>query len=70
MHCRQVYVTVDLAAVPTLPGAREAAAAGVRSSLHAQNLQVAAQVEDMGDVAQHPTWPLLFDPQTGALLCI
>ena len=67
-----VRVTLNLAALPLLPGAAELAAAGVASSLAPANLEAAlgALGKHQGPgVAGHRAYPLLFDPQTaGGLL--
>lgn len=56
---------VDLAAVPMLEGAEALAAAGIRSTLHADNRAGAGPV----DAPEDPRADLLFDPQTaGGLL--
>ena len=54
-----VGARVMLAQVPFLPGARALAAAGVRSSIYAENRQALAKAPDS------PEADLLFDPQTG-----
>lgn len=64
----QVHVQVDMSAVAMLEGAMECSSAGVSSSLLPQNARVAAWVSDADQVAKHPSWPLLLDPQTGAAL--
>lgn len=52
--------------MPALPGAEEALAAGVASSLAPSNAAAArAAVCDAEKAAQHARWPLLVDPQTG-----
>lgn len=54
-----VGARLDLAEVPFLPGAVRLAAAGVRSTLFADNRQV------LPDAPDGPEADLLFDPQTG-----
>ena len=55
--------------LPVFEGARESAAAGWLSSLHAENEKGRKLVTNAGDFQSHPLWPLLFDPQTaGGLL--
>ncbi|WOD40023.1 selenide, water dikinase SelD [Nodosilinea sp. E11] len=62
-----VAATLTLNALPVLAGAADTLAAGFLSTLHPQNLQAAASIEPAG--ANHPLYPLLFDPQTaGGLL--
>ncbi|GAQ81019.1 selenide, water dikinase [Klebsormidium nitens] len=64
-----VDVAVSLPAVPVLPGAAAAVAAGYVSSLHASNQYAAGAVSNREEAAQHPLFPLLTDPQTaGGLL--
>ncbi|KAI8472012.1 MAG: selenide, water dikinase [Monoraphidium minutum] len=73
----QVVLTLDLDALPALPGALEAIAAGHLSSLHPQNAAALGAVVHGGGgggggaaaLASDPRWPLLVDPQTaGGLL--
>lgn len=66
-NCFQVLATVDIAAVPVLEGAAESIASGILSSLHSQNAQAQRDVVNIAAASQYPMWPLLFDPQTGAL---
>ena len=61
----QVQAVLDIDDVPLLDGAQESVASGILSSLHPQNVQVAAEVQDAKSASQHPLWPILFDPQTG-----
>lgn len=64
-----VTVAVSLPAVPLLPGAAAAVAAGYVSSLHASNQYAVDAVANRAEAAQHPLFPLLTDPQTaGGLL--
>jgi selenide,water dikinase len=64
-----VSASLDLDALPALPGALELLAAGVRSSAHAQNEALPAGLRLPAGAASHPAYPLLFDPQTsGGLL--
>ena len=60
---------LDLSAVPLLPGALDAAAAGVASSLAPANARAAAAVTNAAQAARHAAWALTLDPQTaGGLL--
>lgn len=62
-----VVATLALESLPVLAGATDTLAAGLLSTLHPQNLQVAAFMDPAG--ADHLLYPLLFDPQTaGGLL--
>jgi len=64
-----VAVELHLAALPLLAGAGEAIAAGLLSSLHPQNLQAVQAIANYGQMAEHPYFPILVDPQTsGGLL--
>jgi len=63
-----VRAALHLDDIPLLDGARETVAKGILSSLHPQNVQVAADVHDAQSASRHPLWPILFDPQTGELL--
>ncbi|HYS49599.1 MAG TPA: AIR synthase-related protein, partial [Xanthobacteraceae bacterium] len=65
----QVDVTLALARIPVLDGARETIAMGVFSSLQPQNVRLRRAIRDLDQAAAHPDYPLLFDPQTaGGLL--
>ncbi len=69
INASAVSATVDLDALPLLPGAQETLAQGFVSSLQAQNLQAAQAIDHTATYAHHPVYPLLFDPQTaGGLL--
>lgn len=60
---------IDLAALPFLDGALEAAAAGFESSLHPANARAAGAFRDAPPDPRDPRSTLLFDPQTaGGLL--
>jgi len=64
-----VDAILQIEAVPLLEGAIETVAAGILSSLQPQNLRLRRAVRDLEQAAQHPRYPLLFDPQTaGGLL--
>jgi len=64
-----VSASLDLGALPALPGALDLLAAGVRSSAHAQNEALPEGLRLPPGAASHPAYPLLFDPQTsGGLL--
>ncbi len=65
----QVSVELDIETIPIFEGARETLHQRILSSLHAQNHQVAAAIQNRDHFAHHPHWPILFDPQTsGGLL--
>jgi selenide,water dikinase len=69
VNASAVNATVNLESLPILEGARDTLAQGIVSSLHAQNLQAAQAIANAEAYAHHPTYPLLFDPQTaGGLL--
>ena len=62
-------VTVELGAVPLLPGAAECVRKGIFSSLQPANVRLKRAVSNEAEALQHETYPLLFDPQTaGGLL--
>jgi len=64
-----VDARLRLADVPLLDGAADTVAAGILSSLQAQNLRLRRAVHDVERVMTDPRYPLLFDPQTaGGLL--
>ena len=65
----QVDAVVHLDALPLLDGALNTVAAGILSSLQAQNLRLRRAIQDIESSSKHPAFPLLFDPQTaGGLL--
>lgn len=67
LRAANVTATLNMDALPVLTGAAATLNAGLLSSLHPQNLQAAAFIDPAG--ADHPLYPLLFDPQTaGGLL--
>jgi len=64
-----VGVELDLAAVPLLPGAADAASGGHLSTLHPENARAEQYVQGVDALARDPRFLLLFDPQTaGGLL--
>ncbi|MEP0908788.1 selenide, water dikinase SelD [Leptolyngbya subtilissima ST-M1] len=67
VRAANVTATLAMDALPVLTGAADTLGAGFLSTLHPQNLQAAAWIDPAG--ADHPLYPLLFDPQTaGGLL--
>jgi selenide, water dikinase len=65
----EVGVDLDLAAVPLLPGAADAASAGHLSTLHPENARANASIQGADNLTRDPRFLLLFDPQTaGGLL--
>lgn len=69
LKASHVDATVRPDAVPLLDGAHEVVQGGIFSSLQPQNLRLRRAVRDAERAARHPSWPLLFDPQTaGGLL--
>lgn len=55
--------------LPLLDGALQTVAAGILSSLQPANLRLRRAIQDIEKAAKHPSFPLLFDPQTaGGLL--
>ena len=64
-----VDVEIELSALPILDGAREMVAEGIFSSLQPQNVRLRRAIHDVEAASRHPSYPLLFDPQTaGGLL--
>ncbi|QDG53698.1 selenide, water dikinase SelD [Persicimonas caeni] len=64
-----VDATLDLDKIPLLDGALETTAAGIFSSLQPDNIRLRRALQNMDEAADHPVYPLLFDPQTaGGLL--
>lgn len=64
-----VAVELDLETIPVLEGAIDTLQMGITSSLQPQNLRASRQISNLSEVQNHPTIPLLFDPQTsGGLL--
>lgn len=60
---------ITLDAIPVLKGATELTLNGIRSSLYEQNSEVLQELSVPNNVYEHPSFPLLFDPQTsGGLL--
>src|SRR5436190_6419707 len=69
VRASDVDVTLSIARVPLLAGARETIEAGIFSSLQPQNVRLRRAIRDLEAAAGHPLYPLLFDPQTaGGLL--
>ncbi len=69
VRASNVDVTVKLAAIPVLDGARETIAAGVFSSLQPQNERLHRAIRNVEVASAHLDFSLLFDPQTaGGLL--
>lgn len=69
LRASKVAAVVDLDRVPALPGALEALAGGVRSTLHPANLAAAAPLLDGAAAVPQARLALLLDPQTaGGLL--
>ncbi len=64
-----VDATLWLPRVPLLDGLAETMAAGIFSSLQPQNVRLRRAIRNLEAVADHPLYPVLFDPQTaGGLL--
>jgi selenide,water dikinase len=69
VRASEVDVALALERIPVLDGARETIARGVFSSLQPQNVRLRRAIRDLDEIAAHPDYPLLFDPQTaGGLL--
>jgi selenide, water dikinase len=64
-----VDAELHLGALPLLDGALETVAAGIVSSLQPANVRLRRALRNQEAFAQHPRYPLIFDPQTaGGLL--
>jgi selenide, water dikinase len=69
VRASQVGVTLQMGAIPFLPGAVETTRISIVSSLYPQNQRAQNWIENLATIASHPHFPLLFDPQTsGGLL--
>lgn len=69
MRASGTCAALDWKRIPTLPGAASMAAAGVRSSLFAGNVEWAGPIHAPKEARASPVFELLFDPQTaGGLL--
>jgi selenide,water dikinase len=69
VRASDVDVTLAIGRMPVLAGARETVARGIFSSLQPQNVRLRRAIREAEPIAQHPLYPLLFDPQTaGGLL--
>jgi selenide,water dikinase len=65
----EVDAVIERDSLPLLDGALATVKAGILSSLQPQNLRLRRGIRDIESAAQHPVYPLLFDPQTaGGLL--
>jgi selenide,water dikinase len=64
-----VDAEIVLSALPLLDGAQETVAAGIVSSLQSANVRLRRALHNQEAFANHPRYPLIFDPQTaGGLL--
>jgi selenide,water dikinase len=64
-----VDAEIDLDVLPLLDGAAECIAAGILSSLQPANVRLRRALRNQEEALSHPTYPLIFDPQTaGGLL--
>ena len=69
LRASRAAAALDLAAIPLLDGAVETVAAGIFSSLQAENARLRRAIANAEAVANDPRAALLFDPQTaGGLL--
>jgi selenide,water dikinase len=65
----QVDVELFVESLPVLDGARETMSRGIFSSLQPENVRLRRAIRNLTEMAEHPLYPLLFDPQTsGGLL--
>ncbi|GAB4173570.1 MAG: hypothetical protein Fur0039_15010 [Rhodocyclaceae bacterium] len=64
-----VDAEIDLGSLPVLEGAAETLAEGILSSLQPANVRLRRALRNQEEFRKHPSYPLLFDPQTaGGLL--
>ena len=64
-----VDAEIVLSALPLLEGAQDTVAAGIVSSLQPANVRLRRALRNQASFANHPRYPLIFDPQTaGGLL--
>jgi len=69
LDASQTGACLQLDRIPVLPGACDAIAGGIQSSLAPSNRMAAVKIQATPDIRRHPTFDLLFDPQTcGGLL--
>jgi selenide,water dikinase len=69
VRASEVDATLAIDRLPLLEGARETVARGIFSSLQPQNVRLRRAIRELATVAEHPLYPMLFDPQTsGGLL--
>ena len=64
VEASQVGIALDLQALPLLDGVTATLRQGIVSSLQPQNQQVAQALKNAASYTHHPTYPILFDPQT------
>jgi selenide,water dikinase len=64
VRASNVDATLVLTQVPLLDGLAQTIAAGIFSSLQPQNVRLRRAIRNMDEVADHPLYPVLFDPQT------
>ncbi len=61
--------SIALDGVPTLDGAAQTIAAGLLSTLHAENVRLRRAITNVASAAENERYPILYDPQTsGGLL--
>ena len=64
-----IAATLSLTDVPLIGGASDVLAAGIVSSLHAENVKLTAHIANRAEAEAHPHFAALLDPQTaGGLL--
>jgi len=62
-------VEIFIDRIPLFPGAANLASRGIVSSLQPQNIRIRRSIRDDANLAAHPSYPVIFDPQTaGGLL--
>ena len=69
LEASQCKAEINLDKIPLLLGAKELSLQNIRSSLYPQNFEIIKSLSITDKVHVHPSFPLLFDPQTsGGLL--
>jgi len=69
LEASQSKAEINLDKIPLLKGAKELSRQNVRSSLYPQNFEIVKSLSISSKIKEHPSFPLLFDPQTsGGLL--
>lgn len=69
VRASEIDATIVLPRIPLLEGVREVMGEQIFSSLQPQNVRLRRAIRNLDAIAEHPLYPVLFDPQTaGGLL--